>query len=216
MPIYLTLSWDIIPGNEEEYAYFIDKSFLPETTAMGLPSVGGYYVEVGFGPRVIGVHSCNDEQELTDIVKSQKFKALMLKLKSLVHNYRTGVMEPTGHVKREKYTIQKGVWKFNQYYDIRPGKKQEYSDFVLNVHIPTMEKIDCVEVTGGWNVVLGGISEIIAEFTFKDPLDIGRLLNNEDFRKITLKLRTDYVLNYQNRILRCTERFGEPKWFMLT
>ena len=65
-------------------------------------------------------------------------------------------------------------------------------------------------------VVLGGISEIIAEFTFKDPLDIGRLLNNEDFRKITLKLRTDYVLNYQNRILRCTERFDEPKWFMLT
>jgi hypothetical protein len=76
-----------------------------------------------------------------------------------------------------------------------------------------MEKIEYVEVTGGWNVVLGGISEIIAEFTVKDPIDIGRLLNNEDFRKITLKLKTDYVWNYQSRILRCTERFDEPKWF---
>jgi hypothetical protein len=83
------------------------------------------------------------------------------------------------------------------------------------VHIPTMEKIDYIEVTGGWNVMLGGISEIIAEFTVKDPVDIGRLLNNEDFRKISLKLRTDYVLNYQNRILRCTERFDEQKWFTL-
>jgi hypothetical protein len=215
MPIFLTLSWDIIPGNEQEYAYFIAKSFLPETASMGLPSVGGYYVEVGFGPRIIGVHSCNDQKELTSIVKSQKFKALTLKLRSMVQNYRTGVMEPTGHVKRETYTIQKGVWKFNQYYDIRPGKKEEYKDFVLKEHIPTMEKIDYVEVTGGWNVILGGISEIIAEFTVKDPVDIGRLLNNEDFRKITLKLRTDYVLNYRNRILRCTERFDEPKWFTL-
>lgn len=216
MAIFLTFSWDIIPGNEQEYAYFITKSFLPETEAMGLPSVGGYYVEVGFGPRIIGVHACNDKQELTEIVKSQKFKTLTLKLKSMVYNYRTGVMEPTGHVQNDAYTIQKGVWKFNQYYDIRPGKKEEYKDFVLNVHIPTMKKIDYVEVTGGWNVMLGGVSEIIAEFTLKDPIDIGRLLNNDDFRKITLKLRTDYVLNYQNRILRCTERFDEPKWFTLT
>jgi len=216
MPILFTLNWDIIPGNEEEYAYFIAKSYIPETTAMGLASVGGYYVEVGFGPRVIAVHSCNDQQELAVIMAKKGFKDLILKLKSLVSNYRAAVLEPTGHVKGEKYTIQKGVWKFNQYYDLRPGKKEGYRDFILNTHLPTMQKIDYVEVTGGWNVVLGGISEIIDEFTVKDPVDIGRLLNNEDFRKITLKLRTDYVLNYQNRILRCTERFGEPKWFMLT
>jgi hypothetical protein len=64
-------------------------------------------------------------------------------------------------------------------------------------------------------VILGGVSEIIAELTFKDPVDIGRLLNNEDFRRITLKLMNEYVLNYKSRILRCTERFDEPKWFRL-
>lgn len=215
MPILFTLSWDIIPGNEQEYSEFISQTFIPETMAMGLTPVGGYYVEAGFGPRVIGVHSCANHQELAGIVTSQRFKDLILKLKVIVYNYRTAILEPTGRVKREIYTIQKGVWKFNQYYDLRPGKKQEYKDFVLNVHLPTMQKIDYVEVTGGWNVVLGGISEIIAEFTFKDPIDIGRLLNNEDFRKITLKLRTDYVWNYQSRILRCTERFDEPKWFRI-
>jgi len=72
-----------------------------------------------------------------------------------------------------------------------------------------------MEVTGGWNVVIGGVSEIIAELTFKDPVDIGRLLNNEDFRKLNLKLKTQYVTNYTSRILRCTERFDEPKWFRL-
>jgi hypothetical protein len=133
----------------------------------------------------------------------------------MVYNFRTAVLEPTGHFKTEQYFIQKGVWKFNQYYDLRPGKKDGYRDYVLNVHLPTMDKIDYVEVTGGWNVTFGGVSEIIAEFTVKDPVDIGRLLNNDDFRRITLGLRTDYVWNYQSRILRCTERFDEPKWFKL-
>jgi len=215
MPILFTLNWDIIQGNEQDYSEFVKQTFIPEASAIGLVPVGGYYVEVGFGPRVIGVHSCDTYQQLASIVTSQQYKDLILKLKTMVYNYRTAVLEPTGRVKREKYIIQKGVWKFNQYYDLRPGMKEEYKDFVLNVHLPTMEKIEYVEVTGGWNVVLGGVSEIVAEFTVKDPVDIGRLLNNEDFRKITLKLKTDYVVNYQSRILRCTERFDEPKWFKL-
>lgn len=215
MSILFNLTWDIIPGTEQEYSDFISTTFLNEATAMGLEPVGAYYVEVGFGPRVIGVHSCSSAQELAGILSTQRFKDLMLKLKALVYNVRSSVLEPTGAVKNVKYTIQKGVWKFNQYYDLRPGKKEEYSDFVLNAHLPVMKKIDYVEVTGGWNVILGGVSEIIAEFTFQDPVDIGRLLNNDEFRKITLKLKTDYVWNYQSRILRCTERFDEPKWFRL-
>lgn len=215
MSILFNLTWDIIPGSEQEYSDFIASTFIPEATAMGLEPVGGYYVEVGFGPRVIGVHSCSSTQELASILPTQRFKDLILKLKRLVYNFRSSVLEPTGAVKNVKYTIQRGVWKLNQYYDLRPGKKEEYRDFILNTHLPVMDKIDYVEVTGGWNVILGGVSEIIAEFTFKDPVDIGRLLNNDEFRKITLKLKTDYVWNYQSRILRCTERFDEPKWFRL-
>jgi hypothetical protein len=215
MPILFTMNWDIIPGNEQEYSDFIAKTFIPEATAMGILPVGGYYVEVGFGPRVVGVNTCENHQVLAGVVTSQRFKDLILKLKAMVYNYKTAVLEPTGRFRSDQYLIQKGVWKLNQYYDLRPGKKAEYKDYILNVHLPTMDKIDYVEVTGGWNVVLGGISEIIAEFTVKDPIDIGRLLNNDDFRKITLQLRNDFVWNYQSRILRCTERFDEPKWFKL-
>ncbi|MBP1735733.1 MAG: hypothetical protein H6Q53_2020, partial [Deltaproteobacteria bacterium] len=96
MPILFTLSWDIIPGNEEEYTDFIAKTFLPETTAMGLIPVGGYYVEVGSGPRVIGVNSCENQQVLAGIVMSQRFQDLILKLKVMVYNYRSAVLEPTG------------------------------------------------------------------------------------------------------------------------
>jgi hypothetical protein len=215
MPVLFTQSWDIIQGKESEYAEFIVHTFLPEMQAVGLTAVGGYYVEVGFGPRIIGVHRANDLEELSRLVSTGAFKELTLQIKSLVCNYRTAVLEPTGRVKREAYSIQKGVWKLNQYYDLRPGMKKGYADFIMNEHLPTLEKIEYLEVTGGWNVVLGGFCEIIAEFTFKDPNNIGRLLNDEDFRRLTLKLKTKYVTNYASRILRCTERFDEPRWFRL-
>ena len=76
-----------------------------------------------------------------------------------------------------------------------------------------MQKISYVEVTGGWNVSIGGFSEIIAEFTFKDAMDVGRLLMNEDYRRITQKLRNEFADNHTSRIMRSTERFDEPRWF---
>jgi len=215
MPVLFTMAWDIIQEKEDEYADFIAGTFLPETAALGLSHVGGYYVEVGFGPRVIGVSLASGLELLSRVVASERFKQLSLTLKSFVCNYRTAVLEPTGRVKRETYTIQKGVWKLNQYYDLKPGAKKEYAEFIVKEYLPAMEAIEYMEVTGGWNVVLGGISEIISEFTFKDPVDIGRLLNNEEFRKLSMKLKGTYVMNYASRILRCTERFDEPKWFRL-
>jgi hypothetical protein len=44
-------------------------------------------------------------------------------------------------------------------------------------------------------------------------MDVGRLLMNEDYRRITQKLRSEYTMNYTSRIMRSTERFDEPRWF---
>ncbi|HNT69169.1 MAG TPA: hypothetical protein PKK79_08435 [Syntrophorhabdaceae bacterium] len=213
MSILLIQNWDIIHGKEEEYAKFITEVYIPETTGIGIISVGGFYVEVGFGPRVIAVHSVNEMGELLKALTDTTFKNLAKELRKYVYNLRRYVLEPTGAAQKGKYTIQKGVWKFNQYYDLRPGVKKSYAEFLVNEYIPAMEKIDYVKVTGGWNVVLGGFSEIIAEFTFADSIDIGRLLANEDFRKISLRLKNEYATNYMSRIIRCTERFDEPRWF---
>jgi hypothetical protein len=213
MSVLFTQSWDIIQGKDVEYAQFIVDTYLPEMAEMGLVPVGGYYVEVGFGPRIVAVFSVNETEEVLKTIAGKRFKDLLRRLKTIIMNYRGSILEPTGAVKRGKYTIQKGVWKLNQYYDLKPGVKKAYADFVINEHIPTMQRINYVEVTGGWNVLIGGISEIIAEFTFKDAMDVGRLLMNEDYRRITQKLRSEYAMNYTSRIMRSTERFDEPRWF---
>jgi len=215
MSLLFIQNWDIIQGKEDEYTRYVNDTYLPEITTLGFIPVGGYYVEVGFGPRILAVFSSESLDDISRIITGKDFRSITLKLKNYVCNYRNTVLESTGSVKRVRYPIQKGVWKYNQYYDLRPGVKSAYANFILNEHLPTMKKIDFLEVTGGWNVVLGGFCEIIAEFTFKDPEDIGRLMKNEDFRRVTRKLKNEFVTNYSNRILRSTERFDEPKWFKL-
>ena len=215
MDILFTQSWDIIHGKEEEYVKFITDIFIPEMSAAGLLPVGGYYVEVGFGPRIVAVNRAGGIDGLSRAMVDNKFKELVRRLKSLVYNYRAALLEPTGRVRHEGYAIQKGVWKFNQYYDLQPGKKKEYVDFVVNTYIPAIERLGYVEVTGGWNVIFGGVSEVIGELTFKDPVDIGRMLGSQEFSHVAARLQEEFVTNYQNRILRCTERFEEHKWFRL-
>lgn len=214
MRILFSQDWDILPEKEDEYDEFIAE-FIRECEKLGIQAVGGFYIEVGFGPRIVFVGSAESLEKLGGIISGKAYKDILLELKKYVVNYGTRVLEPTGRVKHEAYEIQKGVWKYNQYYDLIPGKKEEYADFIINEHLPAMEKIDYVEVTGGWNVIMGGFCEIIAEFTFKSPVDIGRILDNEDFRRITDKLRRDYVINYRTRVMRTTERFDEPKWYRL-
>ncbi len=213
MTILYNQCWDIIHGIEDDYANFIAEEYVPKCAAMGLEPVGGFYVEVGVGPRIISIKATESLEDLSKIISTRPFKDLTHELKEFIINYESRILEPTGRVKHEKYEIQSGVWKYNQYYDIMPGMKEEYADFIIYEYIPTVEKFDYVEITGGWNVIIGGFREIISEFTFKDPIDIGRLLNNQDYRNLTNKVCRDYAVNLTSRIMRTTERFEEPNWF---
>lgn len=215
MQLLFTQEWDLIPEKEDEYSVFAARTFIPKCNEMGLLSVGGFYVEVGFGPRIISVKRVGSLDELSRIMSSQAYKELVLELKEYVVGYRSKILQPTGRTRDVVYEIQKGVWKYNLYYDVLPGKRAAYADFITEQYLPMLESIDYLEVTGGWNVLIGGVSEIIGELTFKDPVDIGLLLENGPYRELNHVLRRDYVTNYQSRILKTTERFDEPRWFVL-
>jgi hypothetical protein len=213
MAILYTQAFDIIRGREAAYEEFVT-DYIPRLTRVGLRSVGGFYVVCGFGPRIINVCRSESIDELCRVLSAREFRDLILELKQNVMNFRSKILEPTGRVKHEEYELKRGVWKFNQYYDLIPGKKKDYADFIINEYLPAIKAIDYVEVTGGWNVLVGGVSEIIGEFTFKSPVDIGRLFDNPGFQRITDELRT-YVVNYVSRVMRVTERFEESKWYRL-
>jgi hypothetical protein len=215
MSLLFTQDWDVIRGKEDEYEAFVAKTFIPRCNALGLIAVGGFHVQVGVGPKIVSIKKVETLSDLARILESEDFHALKEELKHYVYNYTSKVLEPTGRIKTNGYSIQKGVWKLNQYWDLLPGKREAYAKYITETYLPVLEKLDYVEVTGGWNVLIGGFSEIIAELTVKDAVDIGRLLGDEGFRDLNYTLQREYVTNYKSRVLRTTARFDEPRWFRL-
>ncbi|MBI5440553.1 MAG: hypothetical protein HY900_04995 [Deltaproteobacteria bacterium] len=227
MSFLLTQEWDIIRGAEEEYAAFISRRFQPKCEELGLRGVGGFYVQVGSGPRIISIRAVESLEALYRAMSTRLFQEVKLELQEHVENYRSKILAPRSedpprpHDARQSgsaakpYEIQRGVWKLNQYCTLLPGRRGAFADFIAREYVPALRAIDFVEVTAWWDVLIGGPSEIIGEFTFKHPVDIGRLLDHEDFRRLTYTLRSEYVADHQSRILRTTERFEEPRWYRL-
>jgi hypothetical protein len=215
MAVLLTQEWDVVRGKEKEYEKFVENEFIPRSNEMGLRSVGGFYVEVGPGPRIISLKTADDVIDLLTVFFSKEFKALVVELEDFVTSYGNRVMLSIGKDINGGYKIQKGVWKYIQYYDIIPGQKENYKQFILEEYLPAMKEIDYLEVTSGWKVVLGGKSHIIGELTLESSVDIGRLLDDPVFQEATDKLRRRHVCNYSTRIIRTTERFQKPRWYRL-
>jgi hypothetical protein len=215
MSFLLTQEWDIVRGGEEEYASFIIRRFQPRCEELGLRPAGGFYVQVGFGPRIISVRAVESLEALYRAMSTPVFQELKMELQEHVENYRSKILAPRGERGPGPYQVQRGVWKLNQYCSLLPGKRDEFAEFVAREYVPVLQGIEFVELTAWWDVLIGGPSEIISEFTFKHPVDIGRLLDHEDFRRLTYTLRSEYVADHQSRILRTTERFEEPRWYRL-
>lgn len=201
--------WDIIPGKEEEYTRFAIHTHLPTMKKLGVDMVGGFHVVVGEGPRIIAVGAVDSLQKLQKALETEEYEQVTAQIQRYVINYCSRILKPTGRVKTDKYTIQLRVWKFNQYFNIIPGKEEEYAKFILDDHLPTMEKLG-IRMTGGWHVVVGPGPYIVAEGTAGSIQAIAQAIENPEFGRITKILTSNYVTDYGSRILAPTGRIELP------
>jgi hypothetical protein len=215
MSLLFTQDWDVIHGKEDAYEQFVTNRFIPGCNQLGLTSVGGFYVQVGVGPKIISLKSAPSLPELSQAMGNPEFRALKSDLKQYVVNYSSKILEPSYSTSGETYAIQKGVWKYNVYFDVRPEMRDAFSRYMEETYLPTLREVEYLDVTECWNVLIGGFSEMIVELTFQHPVDIGRIFDHPGFREVTYALVRDHVRNYKSRILRTTERFDEPRWFRL-
>jgi hypothetical protein len=176
---------------------------------IGINPVGGYHVVVGEGPGVISVGTVDSLQKLQKAMETEDYEKVTAQVQGFVANYCSRILKPTGRVKTEKYAIQLRVWKFNQYFNIIPGKEKEYTEFIKKDHLPTMEKLG-VKMTGGWQVVVGPGPYIVAEGTATNIIDIAKALDSDEYKRITKILTSKYVTDYSSRILAPTGRIELP------
>jgi len=214
MNVLFTQQWNVERDKEDEYLAFITEQYNPKITSLGLKIVGGYYVEIGTGPTTVAVFSADNINQINEIALSEEYRQITNKLNFYINSRSTALGFSTGRVSQEPYTIQEGVWKWNHYYNVRPNKKNDYKH-TLGQIVTVIEKLDFVELTQEWHMLYGGRGDYLLEMTFKDPIDVARLLNNQQFRNLEKLIKKELIVNYSSRLLRSTERFDKPRWVTL-
>ena len=214
MTVLYTQYWDIIREKEDDYSRFILEEYNPVVKELGINIVGGYYVEVGEGPNTIACFTFENLDIVNQKIADIKFTEITNKLMNFVRNRKSALAIATGRVTDSRYSLQENVWKWNFYYNIKPNKKDDYREIIKKA-VEIFNFLDFVDLTQEWRMIYGGKADYILELTFKDPFDIGRLMNNQEFRDLEKLIKKEVINFNSSRILRTTERFEKPRWIKL-
>jgi hypothetical protein len=210
MAILFSQYWDVMPGRFDDYSTFILGEYVPTMEKLGIRLVGGYYVVVGEGPRIVAAAEVESMESLQRSLAAKEYSVLSDRLLQYVWKYSSKVWAPSSRISQEgPYRIQTGVWKFNQYYNVLPGKEEGHYHFVKEECIPRMKDLG-VPITGGWRLVVGTGPKTMAESTSRGIVDIARAVDSSEFRRLMRTLKNDFATDYSSRILAPTGRIEVP------
>jgi hypothetical protein len=209
MAILFVQHWDVMPGKFDDYSSFVTHEYNPALQNLGIHLVGGYYVAVGEGPRIVAVATVDETDNLRKTLSSREYRFLSAKLLEYVWKYCNKVYVPSGRIQEGPYRIQTGVWKFNHYYNILRGKEEEHLKFVKEECLPGLEELK-ISLTGGWRLVVGSGPRTLAECTGRSIVDIAKAIDTALFRKLVRTLKNKYATDYSSRILAPTGRIEVP------
>jgi len=199
-PIKLVQTWDPIPGRKQEYASFISQEFRPAMKSLGLEIVAGWYVLVGGGPHILVESLAESLDQVEKALKDERLGEMLNRFRNIISQYASRVLIPTGRVDKDHRRVPepKGV-KFVQGWDILPGKREEYDQFVQQVHLEKMEAIG-LEVVAGWQLMLGTGPHIYSEALAPDLSALGKALSDERYIQMITQME-DLITSYKCQIL---------------
>ena len=87
MAVKLLMTWDILPGREQEYFEFVVRDFLPEIQKLGLEASDAWYTMYGDQPQIMAAVQSNSMGSLQHILDSSEWDQLILSLMDYVEEF---------------------------------------------------------------------------------------------------------------------------------
>ncbi len=84
MAVKLLMTWNILPGREQEYFEFVVREFIPEVQQLGLETTEAWVTVYGDHPQILAAAKTNDPNELRRIILSQEWDGLTARLQDYV------------------------------------------------------------------------------------------------------------------------------------
>ena len=87
MTVKLIMSWDILPGREQEYFEFVVREWVPGIQRLGLEPTDAWFTMYGNHPQIIAGAQIEEQKELTSLLDSTEWLALTERLLNFVTDF---------------------------------------------------------------------------------------------------------------------------------
>jgi hypothetical protein len=91
--VKLIMTWDILPGREQEYFEFVVRDYIPGMQKLGLEPSDAWFTMYGNQPQIMAAAQMPGLNELEDVLKSSAWDDLTKKLMDYVENFKYKIVE---------------------------------------------------------------------------------------------------------------------------
>lgn len=93
MAVKLLMSWDILPGREQEYFEFLVRDFIPGMQRLGLEPTDAWYTMYGENqPQILTAAVIPSQQALQRVMQSSEWQQLIEQLMTFVKGFSTKIV----------------------------------------------------------------------------------------------------------------------------
>jgi hypothetical protein len=85
--VKLLMSWDILPGREQEYFEFVVREFIPGIQRLGLEPTDAWFTMYGNQPQIIAGVMVADKKALEGVLQSDEWVSLTDQLMNFVTEF---------------------------------------------------------------------------------------------------------------------------------
>ncbi len=96
MALKLIMTWDMVPGQEQEYFEFLVREFVPGLQRLGVEPTEAWYTTYGDGPQMLAGFVAENHEVMQKALETQEWATLRDKLFEYVTNFNSKVVRATG------------------------------------------------------------------------------------------------------------------------
>lgn len=93
MAVKLLMTWDILPGREQEYFEFVVRDFIPGMQRLGLEPTDAWFTMYGNQPQIMAAVQSSTMAGLQRILESQDWDSLTKQLLDYVEDFKFKVVQ---------------------------------------------------------------------------------------------------------------------------
>jgi hypothetical protein len=93
MAVKLLMTWDIIPGREQEYFEFVVRDFVPGMQRLGLEPSDAWFTMYGSQPQIMAGALMPTLSSMEQALDKDEWKALVNQLLDYVTNYQYKIVQ---------------------------------------------------------------------------------------------------------------------------